>query len=72
RDLDHEDAFSAADVRLLETLAASMGAALENARLFAETQRLLKETEARNAELAVINEIQQGVAAQLDFDSIVQ
>jgi hypothetical protein len=44
-----------------------MSVALENARLFAETQRLLKETEQRNAELAVINGIQQGMAAQLDF-----
>ena len=39
-----------------------MGAALENARLFDETQRLLQETEQRNAELAVINSIQQGIA----------
>ena len=49
----------------------SMSVALENARLFAETQRLLKETEQRNAELAVINSIQQGMAAQLDFQAIV-
>ena len=40
-----------------------MGVALENARLFDETQRLLKETEQRNAELAVINSIQQGMPA---------
>ena len=48
-----------------------MGVALENARLFDETQRLLKETEQRNAELAVISSVQQGVAAVLDFQSIV-
>ena len=48
-----------------------MGVALENARLFDETQRLLKETEQRNAELAVINSIQQGIAAELDFQAIV-
>ena len=30
-------------------------------------QRLLKETEQRNAELAVINSIQQGMAGSLDF-----
>ena len=70
-DMEREQAFSADDVRLLETLAASMGVALENARLFDETQRLLKETEQRNAELAVINGIQQGVSAKLDFQAIV-
>ena len=69
--LEREGAFSEADVRLVETLAASMSVALENARLFDETQRLLKEAEARNAELAVINRIQDGVSAKLDFQSIV-
>src|SRR6202035_2827607 len=59
------------DVRLLQTLAASMGVALENARLFDETQHLLKETEQRAAELAVINRIQEGMAAELDFQAIV-
>ena len=48
-----------------------MGVALENARLFDETQRLLKETEQRAAELAVINRIQEGMAAELDFQAIV-
>ena len=48
-----------------------MGVALENARLFDETQRLLKETEQRAAELAVINSIQEGMAAELDFQAIV-
>ncbi len=50
---------------------AARWAALENARLFDETQRLLKETEQRNAELAVINSIQQGLAAKLNFQAIV-
>ena len=69
---DHERdfAFGEAQIRLLETIAASMGVALESARLFDETQRLLKETEARNAELAVINSIQQAVGAALDFRAI--
>ena len=60
---EREHAFGEAEVRLLTTVAASMGVALENARLFDETQRLLKETEQRDAELAVINSIQQGMAA---------
>jgi GAF domain-containing protein/CheY-like chemotaxis protein len=68
---ERENAFGDAEVRLLSTVAASMGVALENARLFDETQRLLKETEQRNAELAVINRIQEGMAAELDFQAII-
>jgi len=68
---EREHAFGEAEVRLLETVASSMGVALENARLFDETQRLLKETEQRNAELAVINSIQQGMAGSLDFQGII-
>src|SRR5205814_7589555 len=59
------------DIRMLSTVANGMGVALESARLFDETQRLLKETEQRNAELAVINSIQQGMAGSLDFQGIV-
>ena len=44
---ERENAYSEADIRLLTTIAGSLGAALENARLFNETQRLLKETEQR-------------------------
>jgi GAF domain-containing protein/CheY-like chemotaxis protein/tetratricopeptide (TPR) repeat protein len=68
---EREHAFGESEVRLLSTVAASMGVALENARLFDETQRLLKETEQRNAELAVINRIQEGMAAELDFQAII-
>src|SRR5262249_31087933 len=70
-DLERENAFSESDVRLLQTLANSMSVALESARLFDETQRLLKETEQRNAEMAVINSIQQGMAGSLNFQGIV-
>ncbi|MEP7084564.1 MAG: GAF domain-containing protein, partial [Betaproteobacteria bacterium] len=66
-----DNAYGETDLRLLETVAAAMGVALENARLFDETQRLLRETEQRNAELAVINSIQQAVGAALDFQAIV-
>ena len=69
---EREHAFRESDVRLLETLASSMSVALENARLFDETQRLLKETEQRNAELAVINSIQRGISSSLDFQGIIE
>jgi GAF domain-containing protein/CheY-like chemotaxis protein len=68
--LDHEDAFSEADVRVLSTLAASLSVALENARLFDETKRLLAETDERAAELAIINSVQQGLAARLDMQAM--
>ncbi len=63
-------AFSDSDERLLSTLASSMGVALENARLFDETKRLLTETDQRAAELAIINGIQQGLAAELDMQAM--
>jgi hypothetical protein len=65
------NAFSEADERLLSTLASSMGVALENAHLFDETKRVLAETEQRNAELAVVNEIGAALARQLEFDAII-
>jgi GAF domain-containing protein/DNA-binding response OmpR family regulator len=66
-----ENAYSEADERLLGTFASSMGVALENARLFDETKRLLGESTARTSELAVINEIGAALARQLDFQAIV-
>jgi GAF domain-containing protein/DNA-binding response OmpR family regulator len=69
--VSRENAFSESDVRLLQTLANAMSVALENARLFDETQRLLKETDQRAAELALINSVQEGLASKLDFLSIV-
>ena len=64
------NAFTEADQRLLSTLAASMGVALENARLFAETKRLLKETDERAAELAIITSVQEGLAENLDMQAM--
>lgn len=70
QNLDREHAFPESDVRLLSTLANSMSVALENARLFNETTRLLAETEQRNAELAVINSVQDGLVREMDMDAI--
>lgn len=72
QNLDKENAYSDSDVRLLTTLANSMSVALENARLFDETNRLLKETEQRSAELSVINSIQEGLARELDINGIYE
>src|SRR5262245_2462690 len=69
---EREHAFGESELRLLTTVVGSMGIALENARLFDQSQRLLKEAEQRNAELAAINSIQQGMAGSLDFKGIVE
>ena len=47
-----------------------MGVALENARLFDETKRLLTETNERAAELALINDVQRGLSEQLDIQAM--
>src|SRR5207247_11097263 len=52
QNLDHDDAFSDADVRLLTTLAASLTVALENARLIDETRPDEPRVRNRAAELA--------------------
>ena len=70
QNVDKENAFSDADLRLLTTLTNSMSVALENARLFDETARLLKETEQRTAELGVINSVQDGLAKEIDMQGI--
>jgi hypothetical protein len=69
---ERENAFGPQDARLLTSVATSLGVALQSAHLFDETQRLFSESEQRAAELAVINSIQQGVAAELDFQKIVE
>ncbi|HNA87920.1 MAG TPA: GAF domain-containing protein, partial [Anaerolineales bacterium] len=69
---EKENAFGDSEVRLLQTVVNAMSVALENARLFDETQRLLQVTEDRAAELAVINSIQQGLAAELDPQAIIE
>lgn len=70
QDLDKEHAISQSDVNLLTTLANSMSVALESARLFDETKVLLKETEQRNTELAVINSVQEGLVREMDVQGI--
>ncbi len=58
-----KDAFDEDNVRLLTTLAANMGVALENARLFQETNRRANET-------AALNEIGREISATLDQNAV--
>src|SRR4029077_12700130 len=63
QNLDREHAFSDADQRLLVTLAGSLSVALENARLVHEPRQ-------RNAELALINSVQEALAGELELQAI--
>ncbi len=63
QNVDREHAFSESDQQLLETLAGSLSVALENARLVHETRQ-------RNAELALINGVQDAIAGELDPQAI--
>ncbi len=69
---ERENAFGESELRLLTTIAASLGTALENARLFDETQRLLKVTEDRAAELAIINSVGEAMSKNLDVPTVVR
>ncbi|MBL8277220.1 MAG: response regulator [Pelomonas sp.] len=61
---EREDAFSEADVRFLSTVGASVGVALENARLFDEIQR-------RNRESAALAEVGREISSTLDLATVM-
>ncbi len=63
-DYEREHAFSQSDVRLLQTLANSMSVALENARLFDETQR-------RTREAAALAEVGRDISSTLDLAKVM-
>jgi PAS domain S-box-containing protein len=54
--VDREDAYDDEDIRLLTTMAANMGVAIENARLFEETQRQKQyfESLVQNSPVAIV------------------
>ena len=72
QDLDRENAFSPSDVQLLQALANAMSVALENARLFDETQRLLRETERRAREFATVNTVSAALVGELDLSALIE
>ena len=65
QNLDREHAFTEADARLLNTLAASLSVALENVRLFDEAQR-------RGSEMAALAELGREVGGLLDLDAVIR
>lgn len=71
QNVDKEHAYSKSDVRLLTTLTNSMSVALENARLFKKTSKLLEESHQRATELDTVNRVSRALVTQLEFDSLI-
>jgi GAF domain-containing protein len=63
-DHEREHAYGPAEVRLLQTVASSMGVALEAARLFDETQR-------RTRESAALAEVGRDISSTLDLQTVM-
>jgi signal transduction histidine kinase len=72
QNVEKEKAFNESNVRLLSTITNSMSVALENARLFNETTRLLAETEQRATELQTVNNISKAMVSKLDFNALIK
>ena len=62
---EREHAFGEAEVRLLQTVAGTMGAALESARLFADNQRRMRES-------AALAEVGREISSTLDIEQVMQ
>ncbi|RPA68651.1 response regulator [Cyclobacteriaceae bacterium YHN15] len=71
QNLDREFAFSESEVKLLSTITNSLGVALENTRLFDETNRLLKESNQKANELSVVNRVTKALASYVSLDEII-
>ncbi len=74
-DHEREAAFGEAELRLVQTIAASMGVALENARLFDETQRLHAQTRRALERQTAMGRVLQAISRSIDdaqpvFDTI--
>jgi len=65
QDFERENAFVDLSIGLLETIASNMGTAIQNARLFDETEQ-------RAAELTIINSIGESMSRQLDVQTITR
>lgn len=65
-------AFRPHDLRLVKAVAASLGVALDKARLAGDAREYSKGTGQRDAELELIASMQQGLDANLGLDAIVE
>ncbi|MCB0776723.1 MAG: response regulator [Chitinophagaceae bacterium] len=71
QNVEKENAFTDSDLRLLTTLTNSMSVALENARLFDESNILLADAKQRANELSTVNNISQALTSQLNLTDLI-
>ncbi|HJS20052.1 MAG TPA: response regulator, partial [Anaerolineales bacterium] len=64
------DPFTEKQIGLVKIFADQAAIAIENVRLFNETKRLLKETEQRAAELAILNSVGDAMGQSLDVKTV--
>lgn len=64
--------WSSGEVRLVEQVADQLSLALENARLFEQTQKALADSESRATELAMLNEMSRALSSHLDISAIIE
>ncbi|MGH2644416.1 MAG: GAF domain-containing protein, partial [Chitinophagaceae bacterium] len=72
QNVSRENAYTESELKLLTTLTNSMSVALENARLFDETNRLLSESKQRASELTTVNNISKAMTSQLNTTDLIQ
>jgi len=63
--------FTAAELHLLATIGLEVGTAIQNARLFSQTQALLTEAERHRTRAEALAEIGRSVTATLDLDRVL-
>ena len=63
--------FTEPELRLLGSIGLEVGTAIQNARLFSQTQALLTEAESHRARAEALAEIGQSVTATLDLDRVL-
>lgn len=70
--VENKTSFNERQIEFLHSIAAPVAVAIENARLFEETNRVLGESRQRMAELTVINKVVSTAAATLDMHEVMQ
>jgi signal transduction histidine kinase/DNA-binding response OmpR family regulator len=69
---DRPHSFNQDNLNLLQAVTVNLGTTIANARLFDETQNLLKETAQRNHELAILNSVSESLSKSLDLQALTR